>query len=166
MPYQNAAGINVFNQYGPRSTGTSVGTDHSQNSVHELSIEFSGTSLNDSLFVPPYVVPKGVRFTRATLDVRSAFTLTGTTPTVIFGGTAPATNGITLAAASLAAVAALDVSSSLTGTWATNSAAGTTASEKVTVALGGTTPAVTAGVGKASLVLHYIYKNRELGSVI
>lgn len=165
MPYLNQAGLNVFNQYGPRSTGNAVGTDHTQNAVHELSLEITGTSLNDSLFLPPYVIPKGVRFTRATLVVDQAFTLTGTTPTVQFGGTAPATNGITLSAANLGSVASLDVSASLAGTWATNSAAGTTAAEKCTLALGGTTPAVTAGVGKASLLLNYIYKHRDLGSV-
>lgn len=164
MPYQNAAGINVFNQYGPRSTGNTVGTDHVQNAVHELSLEISGTSLADSLFIPPYVVPKGVRFFRATVDVRQAFTLTGTTPTVQIGGTAPGTNGLTLSAANLGSVATVDVSAGLTGTWATASATGTTASEKVTIALGGTTPAVTSGAGKASIVMSYIYKNRELGS--
>lgn len=165
MPYQNSAGLNVFNQYGPRSTGNSVGTDHTQNAVHELSLELSGTSLADSLFIPPYVVPKGVRFTRATIDVRQVFTLTGTTPTVQIGGTAPATNGLTLSAANLGSVGTVDVSAGLTGTWATASALGTTASEKVTIALGGTTPAVTSGTGKVSVLLNYIYKNRELGSV-
>jgi hypothetical protein len=165
MPYTNEAGIGVFNQYGPRSTGNSVGTDHSQNSVHELSLEFTGTSLNDSRFLPPYVVPKGARFTRATLVVDQAFTLGGTTPTVQVGGTAPATNGITLSAANLGSVQSLDVSSALAGTWATNSAAGTTAAEKVVIQLGGTTPTVTAGVGKASLVMVYVYKHRDIGSV-
>jgi hypothetical protein len=165
MPYLNQAGINVFNQYGARSTGNSVGTDHTQNAVHELSVEITGTSLADSLFVPPYVIPKGVRFLRATLVVDQAFTLTGTTPTVQIGGTAPGTNGLTLSAANLGSVASLDVSAGLAGTWATNSAAGTTAAEKVTIALGGTTPAVTSGVGKASVVMSYIYKHRDLGAV-
>lgn len=165
MPYVNNAGLGVFNQYGARSTGNSVGTDHSQNSVHELNLEITGTSLADSQFIPPYVVPKGVRFTRATLVVDQAFTLTGTTPTVQFGGAAPQTNGITLSAANLGSVQSIDVSASLAGTWATASAAGTTASETCKLQLGGTTPAVTAGVGKATLALIYIYKHRELGSV-
>lgn len=165
MPYLNQAGIGVYNQYGPRSTGNSVGTDHSQNAVHELSLEITGTSLNDSLFVPPFVVPKGARMVRATLVVDQAFTLTGTTPTVQIGGTAPATNGLTLSAANLGSVQSVDVSASLAGTWATASAAGTTAAEKVTIALGGTTPAVTPGVGKASVVIGYIYKHRDIGSV-
>lgn len=163
MAYESKTGLNVNNQYGARSTGTSVGTDWSKNSAHELTIEFSGNSLQDR-FMPPFVLPKGARITRAELNVLEAFTLTGTTPTVIFGGTAPATNGITLSAATLGSVATTDQSAALTGTWATNSAAGTTASEKVTNTLGGTTPAVTAGVGKASLVIRYVYKNRELGS--
>lgn len=165
MPYQNTAGIGVNNQYGPRSVGNTVGTDHSQNAVHELSLEITGTSLADSLFLPPFVIPKGAKFVRATLVVDQIFTLTGTTPTVQIGGTAPGTNGLTLSAANLGTVASLDVSAGLAGTWATASATGTTANEKVTIALGGTTPAVTSGAGKASVVINYIYKHRELGSV-
>jgi hypothetical protein len=165
MPYVNQAGLNVSNQYGPRSTGNSVGTDHSQNASHELSFEFSGTSLADSLFLPPYVVPKGSKFVRATLVVHEPFTLTGTTPGLAVGGAAPATNGVALTAANLGSVQSIDVSSALAGTWATASTSGTTAAEKVTVALTGTTPAVTSGVGKASLVISYIYKNRTLGAV-
>lgn len=165
MPFENSSGLGVFNQYGARSTGNTVGTDHSQNAEHELSLEITGTSLNDSRFLPPYVVPKGARFYAARLTVDQAFTLGGTTPTVQIGGTAPGTNGITLSAANLGAVQTLDVSSALAGTWATNSAAGTTAAEKVTIALGGTTPTVTAGVGKASLVMKYFYKHRDIGSV-
>ena len=164
MSYESKTGLNVSNQYGTRSTGTSVGTDFSKNSVHEISIEFSAASMQDR-FMPPYVVPKGARMTRATLNVLEVFTLTGTTPTVIFGGTAPATNGITISAATLGAVGTSDQSAALTGTWATNSALGTTASEKVTNTLGGTTPAITPGAGKASLTITYVYKNRQLGSV-
>jgi hypothetical protein len=165
MPYVNQAGIGVYNQYGARSTGNSVGTDHSQNASHELSLEFSGTSLADSLFVPPHVIPKGAKFTRATLVVHQPFTLTGTTPGLAVGGTAPATNGVPITAANLSAAASIDLTAALAGTWATASATGTTASEKVSIALTGTTPAVTSGVGKASLVINYIYKNRELGAV-
>jgi hypothetical protein len=165
MPYVNQAGLNVSNQYGARSTGNSVGTDHSQNASHELSLEFSGTSLADSLFLPPFVIPKGAKITRATLVVHDPFTLTGTTPGLAVGGTAPATNGVAITAANLSSAQSIDLSSALAGTWATSSTTGTTASEKVTIALTGTTPAVTPGAGKASLVINYIYKNRTLGAV-
>lgn len=163
MTYENKTGLGIFTQYGTRSTGNSVGTDNTPGATSELNLEVSGNSLQ-SLFLPPYTVPKGAKFVRATLVVHEAFTLTGTTPTLQIGGTAPGTNGLTLSAAQLGAVASVDVSSALAGTWATASTTGATASEKVTLALGGTTPAVTAGVGKASIVMQYIYKNRTLGA--
>lgn len=165
MSYENTSGIGVFNQYGPRSTGNSVGTDHTENAEHELSLEFSGTSLHDSTFLPPFVVPQGARFLSAYLFVEEAFTLTGTTPGVAIGGTAPATNGVAITAANLGAVGAVDISAALAGTWAVDATAGTTASEKVKIALTGTTPAVTSGVGKASVVATFIYKHREKGAV-
>ena len=33
MPFENSAGINVNNFYGPRDTGGSVGVEHSEDSV-------------------------------------------------------------------------------------------------------------------------------------
>lgn len=158
MTYLNQAGINVFNQYGPRETGVSVGTDHSQNAEHELTVEFTAQELvaAGAGFLPPFFVPKGARFTRATLSVHSPITITGT---LNFGGTAPGTNGIPLSAANLANAAntAIDLSASLAGTWATNAAVGTTASERVTYT-GPTT--VTKDAGKATLTLRYLYKQR------
>lgn len=165
MTYEATSGRNVSTQYGRRSTGNTVGTDHTRNSTHELSVEFSGTSLNDSTFLPPFVVPKGAHFVRAFLHVHESFNLGGTTPVVRIGGTLPATNGLTLSEAQLeGGFAVIDVSSALAGTWATASATGTTAAEEVTIALGGTNPTVASGVGKASVVMEYVYKTRELGS--
>lgn len=164
MPFENKTGLNVYSQYGPRTVGSTVGTDHSKNARHELNFEFTGTSLAEGTFLPPFVVPKGARFERATLTVHQAIVITGTTPGLAVGGTAPATNGLALTAANLGTVATLDVSSQLAGTWATASAAGTTAAERVTIALTGTTPVVTTGTGKVSLVIVYSYKNRELGA--
>jgi hypothetical protein len=83
--------------------------------------------------------------------------MTGTTPTVIVGGTAPATNGVVLTAAELAAVGTKVVTSTGTGTWAVASATGTTAAERVTIALGGTTPVVTPGTGRAFLIAEYVF---------
>jgi len=163
MAYENKSGLGVFNQYGPRSVGTSVGVEHSDDSIHQLSIEFSGTSLQDS-FLPPLVIPKGAHFLRYVLSVHEAFNITGTTPTVIFGGTAPATNGVVLTEAELEAVGTKIPASAGAGTWSTTSATGTSASEKVTFALGGTTPVVVTGVGKATLTAEFVYKNRTLGS--
>jgi hypothetical protein len=160
MPgFENSAGIGVSNYYGQRITGQTVGVEHSDDSVHQLSIGFTGTSLNNA-FLPPVVVPKGASFKRAILRVDEAFTLGGTSPTVIFGGTAPATDGIILTQAELQAIGTKTPASTGTGTWAQNSATGTTAAQKVAKALGGTTPTVTAGVGKATLILEFVNKTK------
>ena len=160
MPgFENSAGIAVSNYYGSRNTGQSVGVEHSDDSVHQLSIAFTGTSLNNA-FLPPVFVPKGASFKRAILRVDEAFTLGGTSPTVIFGGTAPATDGIILTQAELQAIGTKTPASTGTGTWAQNSATGTTAAQKVAKTLGGTTPTVTAGVGKATLILEFVNKTK------
>lgn len=159
MPFENSAGINVNNFYGPRDTGGSVGVEHSDDSVHQLSIAFTGDSLQ-SAFLPPVFVPKGAKFLRAILRVDEAFTLTGSSPTLIFGGTAPATDGIVLTAAELAAVGTKTPASPGTGTWAQASTTGTTAAQKVTKSMGGSSPAVTAGVGKGTLILEFVNKTK------
>lgn len=156
MGYENSAGLNVNNQYGQRVTGGSVGVERTSDSVNQLSIAFTGKSLNES-FLPPVYVPKGALFLRYRLRVDEAFSLTGTTPTVIFGGTAPATDGVVLSEAELEAIGTKTPASTGTGTWAVGSATGTTASQRVTKALGGTTPAVDATIGKATLIAEYLF---------
>lgn len=161
MPgFENTAGINVSNFYGGRDTtyGT-VGLEHSEDSIHQLSIAFTGTSLNQA-FMPPLFVPKGAQFKRAILRVDEAFTLGGTSPTVIFGGTAPATDGIVLTQAELQAIGTKTPASAGTGTWSQSSATGTTAAQKVAKTLGGTSPTVTTGVGKATLILEFVNKTK------
>lgn len=161
MSYENSSGRNVSTQYGPRDTGTSVGLEPGHDSIHQLAIEFTGASLADS-FLPPVVIPQGAHFLRYILRVDEAFVVTGTSPTLIFGGTAPATNGVVLTEAELEAVGTKIPASAGAGTWATNSATGTTASEKVTKTLGGTTPAIATTQGQATLIAEYVYKNRTV----
>ena len=159
MPFQNQAGIGVNNFYGARDTGGSVGLERSHDSIHTLSIAFTGDSLNSS-FLPPVIYPKGAKFLRAYLRVDEAFTLGGTSPTVIFGGTAPATDGIVLTQAELTAVGSKTPASTGTGTWAVASATGPLTAQRVTRTLGGTSPTVTAGVGKATLVIEFQNKTK------
>lgn len=159
MAYENTAGLGVNNQYGPRDTGTTVGVETDKDSVHTMGIAFTSRSLQDA-FMSPFVLPRGAKVLRYLLRVDEAFTLTGTTPTLIFGGTAPATNGVVLTAAELAAIGTKSPASTGTGTWAVASATGTTAAERVTKALGGTTPAVTVGAGRATLMVEYIFKTK------
>ena len=79
---------------------------------------------------------------------------------MIFGGTAPATDGIVLSQTELQSIGTKTPASTGTGTWAQGSATGTTAAQKVAKALGGTTPTVTAGVGKATLILEFVNKTK------
>lgn len=157
MPFENSAGIGVSNFYGKRDTGGSIGLEQSTDSNQRLSISFTGDTLNNS-FLPPIYMPKGAHFIRALLRVDEAFTLGGTSPTVIFGGTAPATDGIVLTQAELQAVGTKVPASTGTGTWSVSSATGPLTTQKVTRALGGTSPTVTAGVGKATLII--VYENK------
>lgn len=159
MAFENSTGLNVFSSYGKRDTGGTVGVEQSSDSLHQLSVAFTGRSLNDS-FIPPFYLPRGAQIKRYILRVDEAFSLTGTSPTVIFGGTAPATNGVVLTQAELQAIGTKTPASTGTGTWSTSSATGTTAAERVTKALGGTTPAVAVGQGKATLIAEYFFKTK------
>ena len=160
MPYLNQAGINVSNYYGARDTGSAVGIEHGEDSLWRLSVNITPDFLNGT-FVPPVVVPKGALFRSAALRVDEAFNITGTTPTVIIGAQgSEATNGIVLTEAEMETIGTKTPASTGTGTWAQASTTGTTAAAKVGKALGGTTPVVVPGVGKATLVLTFVYKTK------
>lgn len=154
MGYENAAGIGVYNHYGPRDTGYAVGTEHVEGAKKVLRLDLTGDSLN-SAFLPPVKLPKGALFTGGTVRVDEAFSLGGTTPSIQIGSAGSvATNGIVVTEAELEAIGTKPVSS-LVGTWATNSSTGLTAAALVDVALEGDTTVV-AGVGKATVYLEYI----------
>lgn len=156
MAYENKAGLGVNNQYGPRDTGGSIGLEHGENSTHVLSISITPEFINTG-FVPPVVVPKGALFKSATLRVDEAFTLTGTTPALVYGlaGT-ETTNGFSLSQAELQAVGTKTPASVGTGQLAFASATGVTTATKIGKALTGTTPAVTGSAGKATLTLVFV----------
>jgi len=160
MTYENKAGLNVNNHYGARDTGGAVGQETRDGSTVVVRVDLTGQSVNDAIsgFMPPVYVPKGARFLRATLRVDEVFVVTGTNPVVEVGADgSEATNGVTLTEAQLEALGTYDVSSALSGTWATNAATGTAAAAKIDIVLGGTdTPAVAKTSGKGTLVLEYI----------
>jgi hypothetical protein len=159
MSYENKSGIGVFANYGSRNTGGSVGSETTDTSTRDYSIAFTGESLNSS-FLPPVSLPKGAKLVKAVLRVDEAFSLGGTSPTVLFGGTAPATNGIVLTQAELQAIGTKTPASTGAGTWAVASATGTTAAERITKALGGTAPTVSSSVGKGTLILTFVNKTK------
>lgn len=159
MSFENSTGLGVYSSYGKRGTGGTVGSESTDTSTRDYSIAFTGESLNSG-FLPPVTLPKGSKLVKAVLRVDEAFNITGTSPTVIFGGTAPGTNGIVLTEAELEAIGTKTPASTGTGTWAVASATGTTAAEKITKTLGGTSPVVSATVGKATLILTFINKTK------
>lgn len=154
MAYENTAGINVNNQYGTRQTGGSNGKVD-DDVIQFLAFDMTGDSLN-SAFNPPVYMPKGGKVLRAFLRIDEAFVVS-TSGTLAVGGTAPGTNGVILTEAQLEAIGTKDVSSVAIGTWATASATGPTATEKVTKAITGT---VAAGVGKGTLIVEFLAKTK------
>lgn len=160
MAYKNEAGLGVHNQYGARDTGGAIGVETSDNSTHVLNINITGAMLNGT-FVPKVVVPKGALIKGYKLRVDEAFVVTGTSPTVRFGSSGSvATNGVVLTEAELEAVGTKTPASTGAGTWATNSATGLTAAAAVAFDLGGTSPAVDATVGKATLSIEFYNKTK------
>lgn len=155
MAFENSAGIGVYNHYGQRSTGGTIGSETTDGSTRSYSITLTGESLN-SAFMPPVVIPKGALLKSAVLRVDEAFAVSAA-GTVAIGGTAPGTNGVVLTEAQLEAVGTKSVSSVAVGTWATDSATGTSAAEKVAKAVTGT---VTATQGKATLLLEFVNKTK------
>ena len=157
MTFKNQAGIGVFQNYGPRSTGQTAGIEDQDGSLIRVSVTLTGSMLNDG-FIPPVVLPKGALFKRADLRVDEAFNLGGTTPTVRIGAAGSvATNGIVLTEAELENVGSKVPASTGAGTWAYNSSTGTTAAAKLAFDMGGTSPTSTNG-GKAVLVLEFFNK--------
>lgn len=160
MPIYNQAGLGVGNFYGARDTGTTYGTEQTTDSVWQLSIAFTGTSIQDT-YGSQLVLPKGALLKRYILRVDEAFALTGTTPSLIFGSVGTeTTNGVVLTQAELQAIGTKTPASTGTGTWSNASATGLTANTKIGRVLGGTTPAVTTGVGRATLTAEYFFKTK------
>lgn len=161
MPFEANNGIGVANYYGARDTGGSIGVEQSSDGIHQLSLELTDATIaNAGVLGPKFKFLSGAHVLRYILRVDEAFTMTGTSPGLVVGGAAPATNGVAITAAELAAVGTKIPASAGTGTWSTTSATGATATENVTAALTGTTPAVTAGAGRATLIVEFVYKNR------
>lgn len=155
MAYLNQAGLGVYNQYGQRDTGGSVGVERSQQSTQVYSFNLTGEMLNSG-FIPPVYVPKGALLKSATLHVDEVFVVSAA-GTVAIGGTAPGTNGVVLTEAKLEALGTSDVSSLAIGTWATTSTTGTSASQRVAQAITGT---VGATSGKATLSVEFYFKTK------
>jgi hypothetical protein len=155
MAYENSAGLGVTNHYGARTTGGAVGQEHRRNGVMTVTVDLTGEMLN-SAYVAPTYIPKGCLLKSAILRVDEVFVVSAA-GTVALGGAVPGTNGVVLTEAKLEAVGTSLVSTLAVGTWATASATGTTASEKLTKSITGT---VGATSGKGTLILEFEFKTK------
>lgn len=164
MPYASNIGLGgVNNQYGARDTGGAIGPERGRGANWVVKIDLTGRSIADAIagFVPPVVIPKGANFNKASIRVDEAFVVTGTTPALSIGANGSVgTNFISVSEAELEAIGTKELASSGAGTWAFASATGTTAAAKIAYALTGTTPAVDATVGKATLILEYTFNTK------
>ena len=155
MGFKNQAGLNVSNYYGARDTGGSVGVESTSSSEMTVAIQLTGASIADG-FVPPVVIPKGALLNSAVLRVDEAFVVGGTSPTVQIGlAGSVATNNMELTEAELEAVGTKVPAETGNGTFAVGSATGVAAAAKLAIALGGTSPTVSATAGKATLILKF-----------
>lgn len=160
MAYENKAGLNVNNQYGPRDTGGGIGLERSIGAKQTLVIDFTGDSLNSS-FMPPVYLPKGAKPISYLLRVDEAFVLTGTSPVVVFGQADNiATNYVALIESELESVGFKVPASNGAGEWHKNTGTGVTATKLIGKTITGTTPVVQAGVGKGQLIIEYVHKSR------
>lgn len=146
----------VHNKFQGRELGEQNGVYNSVNNETQVSLTITGAQLvrdvatNDA-FLVPVVLPVGAVLGDVIVQVKEAFVLGGTSPTILIGtqGT-EVTNGFVISKAQAEAVGTYNVTATKTGTWASPIAAAAT----VGAALGGTTPTVT-NAGKLDVIVKY-----------
>lgn len=150
---------NVHNQFGARDTGDTVGVNKVEGMSEQLVIDFSGESFNsvgDGLL--PFVLPAGAVVKSVYMDVEEVF-VTGGTFTALDIGTdgSEATNGFSITSAQLEALASVNLTSALSGTWDAEAplAANTTIGQVLTGAGASLTDA-----GKARITINFDRVNR------
>lgn len=151
MAFESNTGLGVKNFYNQRTAGEGViGGIQVQGSDNELTFDVTGKSLNGNITFLTTYLPKGAKITSAIAEVKEAFTLTGTNPTLLVGTNGSEdTNGISLSEAQLEAVGTYELTT-YNGTWANGLAADT----EVGLALGGTNPVVT-DAGRVRMTIHF-----------
>jgi len=160
MTFESNTGLGTRNHYGPRSAREGIeGSIKTEGSLQELTLKFTGDNINDDVFSSNLsVLPAGARVHDVAFAVSEVFVLGGTTPTINIGTDgSEATNGISLAEAQGEAAGVYygdqqnqETGVGINGTWAAELAADT----QVSIALGGTTPTVTAA-GYCTVTIRY-----------
>lgn len=132
----------VHTEYGVRVTGGNVGPLLVDGIDNEWVLEITGQNfvdIGEQLSLAATFIPIGSVLRRATAAVITAFTMTGTTPSVKIGTfSSEATNGVSLTQAQVQAVGFYDITATQAGTWA--AATPLAARTQVGMALAGTTP--------------------------
>lgn len=152
MSYEDTSGRNVKTQYGPRIVEKGAGTIGTKGRSYEVSIDIDPDVLNNGgPLLVDVTIPASSTIEDVYYSATEAFALGGTTPTILVGtDTSEVTNGFVVTEAQAEATAPLDLTSTLTGTWAAPLVADTV----IGVTLGGTTPTV-GTAGKAKVVIRY-----------
>jgi len=151
MSFESNTGLGVNNHYGPRAIGPGAGVVGTLGREVELVIDLNGEVVtNGGPLLVDYTIPAGSIIEKAYLVVTEAATF-GNADNVVDVGTdtSEATNGFTITDAQLIAVATVDLTSELSGTWAAPLAADTT----VGTVVSGTTASMTGG--KAKVIIKY-----------
>lgn len=152
MALENTSGLDVFQHYGPRDVGGYRGTVKTEGIRKELILSFDAADVTATTYQLAPTLPANTLLTGAYAKVSEAFALGGTTPTILVGTAgSEVTNGIVVSEAQAEAIGIYDVTSTKTGTWNAVLAADT----EIGLALGGTTPTITAA-GKCEVILTYI----------
>ena len=133
---------NVHTHFGNRDTGGTTGVLHRVGNKESLVISFDGKLYNDvDNVLVAHVIPAGSVIKGVYMDVKTAFTVGGTTPALEVGTDgSEATNGFTVSEAQLEATDSVNLTSALSGTW--DGEAPLAADTTVGFALSGTSPTV------------------------
>jgi len=146
----------VNNHYGPRDSGKTQGITRTAGFVRELTMDIDAAMVSAEAF--PLIAPKlpaKAIIEDVFVEVTEAFALGGTTPVIEIGTEgSEATNGFTITEAQAEAEAIYDLTSALSGTWASGLAAETT----IGIDLAGGTPTV-GTAGKMRVVIRYVEAN-------
>lgn len=146
----------VHQKFKGRELGEQTGVYNSVNGETQVSFTLTGDQLvrdaaTGDAFLVPVKIPVGAVLGQVIVQVKQAFALGGTTPTILIGTQgSEVTNGFVISEAQAEAVGTYDVTATKTGTWNAPIAAEAT----MGVALGGTSPTVTSA-GKLDVIFKY-----------
>jgi len=146
MSFESNTGLGVNNHYGPRENGPGCGVVGTQGREVELSIDLTGAVVTaGGPLLVDYTIPAGSVIEKVYLVVTEVAVF-GNADNVVDVGTdtTEATNGFTITNDQLEALATVDLTSALSGTWAAPLAADT----KIGFAVSGTTASMTGGKSK------------------